>query len=68
MSVKNAVIGDVLGFAAVLFLANTYLAFWALRGSKEARLVVVTRAIDFLFIAGLTLVVVAGVGMVYAIF
>ena len=59
---------DILGLTAVMFLACTYLAFWALRADTETRLVALSRIVDVLFLAGLTLVVVSGVGIVYAIF
>ena len=59
---------DILGFTAVIFLFCTYLAFWALRADTEARLVALSRVVDALFLSGLTLVVVSGVGIVYAIF
>lgn len=58
---------DLLAFAAVLFLFSTYLSFWALRTSVESRLVLLARVIDVLFLTGLTLVVVSGLGIVYAI-
>jgi hypothetical protein len=59
---------DILALAAVLFLICTYLTFWALRTTKEARLVSLARVIDVLFLGGLTLVVISGIGIVYAIF
>ena len=59
---------DILGLTSVIFLVCTYLAFWALRADTEARLVTLSRFVDVLFLAGLTLVVVSGVGIVYAIF
>lgn len=59
---------DILGFTAVIFLACTFLAFWALRADTETRLVALSRIVDVLFLVGLTLVVVSGVGIVYAIF
>jgi hypothetical protein len=59
---------DLLALAAVIFLLCTYLAFWALRTNKEDRLMTLARAIDVLFLGGLTLVVISGLGIVYAIF
>jgi hypothetical protein len=59
---------DILGLTAIIFLFCAYLSFWALRTDTEARLVTLSRIIDVLFLAGLTLVVVSGVGIVYAIF
>lgn len=59
---------DILGFTAIIFLVCAYLSFWALRTDVEARLVTLSRIVDVLFLAGLTLVVVSGVGIVYAIF
>lgn len=59
---------DILGLTAVIFLFCTYFAFWALRADTETRLVALSRIVDVLFLVGLTLVVVSGVGIVYAIF
>jgi hypothetical protein len=59
---------DILGLTAVIFLVCTYLSFWALRAGTESRVVALARVVDVLFLAGLTLVVVSGVGIVYAIF
>jgi hypothetical protein len=59
---------DLLAVAAVLFLLSTYLSFWALRTRIEARMIGLANVIDYLFLGGLTLIVVAGVGIVYAIF
>jgi len=59
---------DLLGLTAMNFLVCTYLTFWALRADTESRMVVLARIVDVLFLAGLTLVVVSGVGIVYAIF
>jgi hypothetical protein len=59
---------DILGMASVLFLICTYLAFWALRTGKESRMVLLTKIIDLLFLIGLTLVVISGVGIAYTIF
>lgn len=59
---------DILALAAVLFLVCTYLTFWALRTSRDERLVMLAKLIDVLFLAGLTLVVISGVGIVYALF
>jgi hypothetical protein len=59
---------DILGFAAVLFLNCSYLTFWALRTRMEARMFTITKVIDILFLLGLTLIVISGVGIVYAIF
>jgi hypothetical protein len=59
---------DILGLAAVIFLTCTYLTFWALRTGKESRMVVISQVIDILFLIGLTLVVISGIGIVYAIF
>lgn len=59
---------DILAFSAVLFLLCTYLTFWALRTEEKARLVLLAKVIDVLFLVGLTLIVVSGLGIVYAIF
>ncbi len=59
---------DLLVLAAVLFLLSTYLSFWALRTTKESRLQLLARIIDLLFLAGLTLIVISGIGIAYAIF
>jgi hypothetical protein len=59
---------DILGLAAVLFLNCTYLSFWALRTRIEARMFTLAKVIDVLFLVGLTLIVISGVGIVYAIF
>ena len=59
---------DILGLAAVLFLVCTYLTFWALRTGKEARVFMLAQVIDTLFLIGLTLVVISGIAILYAIF
>jgi len=59
---------DILALAALLFLLCAYLTFWALRTGRETRFRALARAVDVLFLAGLTLVVVSGMGIVYAIF
>ena len=59
---------DILAVAAVLFLVCTYLTFWALRTSNDERLFALARLIDVLFLSGLTLVVLSGIGILYAIF
>jgi nitrate reductase gamma subunit len=51
---------DFLACATPLFLLCAYLTFWALRTSKEARFRTLARAVDILFLVGLTLVVVSG--------
>jgi hypothetical protein len=59
---------DILALAAVMFLVCTYLAFWALRTTEEPRLFMLARVVDFLFLSGLTLVVISGIGIAYAMF
>ncbi|WP_239237176.1 hypothetical protein [Candidatus Nitrotoga sp. BS] len=59
---------DLLAVAAVLFLLCTYMSFWALRTEHQARLVALARVIDILFLGGLTLVVLSGLGIVYALY
>lgn len=59
---------DLLALAAVCFLGCTYLTFWALRTGRESRLRALARVVDVLFLTGLTLVVISGIGIVYAIF
>jgi hypothetical protein len=61
-------VDDILGLTAVIFLVCTYLAFWGLRAHSESRIIALARIIDVLFLAALTLVVVSGVAIVYAIF
>ncbi len=59
---------DLLVLAAVCFLLCTYLSVWALRTINERRLQTLTKIIDFIFLAALTLVVVSGIGIAYAMF
>ncbi|UJP06213.1 MAG: hypothetical protein LZF61_04345 [Nitrosomonas sp.] len=59
---------DFLALAAVIFLLCTYLAFWALRTRQKRRLFLLAKIIDILFLTGLTLTVISGVGFVYAVF
>lgn len=59
---------DLLALAAVSFLLCTYLSVWALKTSKEARLRTLTKVIDFIFLVALTLVVISGIGIAYAMF
>lgn len=59
---------DILGLAAVLFLTCTYLTFWALRTRIEARMFVLVQIIDILFLFALTMVVISGIAILYAIF
>ena len=59
---------DLLVLAAVCFLLCTYLSVWALRTTKEARLLTLTKLIDFMFLAALTLLVISGIGIAYAMF
>ncbi|MBX3615969.1 hypothetical protein [Nitrosomonas sp.] len=58
---------DILALAAVFFLLCTYLSFWALRTQHKRRLFTLAKIIDTLFLIGLTLTVISGVGFVYAI-
>lgn len=59
---------DILAFAGMLFLFCTYLIFWALKQDSEKRLVALAKIIDIAFLSALSLVVISGFGIVYAIF
>lgn len=59
---------DALALDSLFFLVCCYLAIWALRTRRPERLRALAAAVDYLFLIGMTGLVVIGFMVVYTIF
>ena len=59
---------DALAIDSLFFLLCCYLAIWALRTHKEKRAHLLSTAVDYLFLVGMTGLVIIGFMIVYTIF
>lgn len=61
------VVDDMFALCAVLFLADTYLIFWALKTKRPALASRLVSILDVVFLLGLTLMTVAAIVMAYTV-
>lgn len=59
---------DALAVDSLFFLICCYLAIWALRTQSRKRMQALAAAVDYLFLVGITGLVVVGFMIVYTIF
>jgi hypothetical protein len=61
------IVDDMFALCAVLFLADTYMIFWALTTRRQGLARRVLRALDITFLAALTLMTLAAILMLYTV-
>ena len=64
---SETMVDDLFALCALLFLASTYLIFWALKTSRPGLADVLVKLLDAVFLVGLTLMTGAAFVMVYTV-
>jgi len=64
---RDTWLDDVLAMCAATFLLCIYLVIWALRTQSPQRLALLTKVVEMLFLATLTVMTILGFVMVYTI-